>query len=109
MHMRQLTTITTGLLALAVTAAHSQTNDPALRGVWSAERYVMRISTRWFVTCSRRTPRASKVVGSAQCRSSKVITTGFVDRRFTLPGASTSLAITLFTWFWRAYRMLLPG
>jgi hypothetical protein len=42
MQMRQLTGLTAGLLALAVTAAHGQDNDPTLKGVWSAERYVMR-------------------------------------------------------------------
>ncbi|MCZ6918312.1 MAG: hypothetical protein O7I93_16175 [Gemmatimonadetes bacterium] len=42
MHIRQCASITTGLLMLAVTAAHAQTNDPTLKGVWSAERYVLR-------------------------------------------------------------------
>ena len=42
MHMRRLAGLSTGLLALALTAAHAQDNDPTLEGVWSAERYVMR-------------------------------------------------------------------
>ncbi len=42
MHSRLLAGLTGGLLALAVTAARGQDNDPTLEGVWSAERYVMR-------------------------------------------------------------------